>query len=180
MIDRKITEWLFYVSENNRAIGKSSWDDPKWRDLFFPNKKVFCNQVLESSLDDFVRTLVWIFKDRFPVEFGSFKTSMYGLDDEGVPSKEQMNRRKLQDIKPMIVEMDDDYWAIQSVKIEFKKQQPEVFSWIESELVGKGFSKQEKELVTYNVMDSPISHIEVTEEAFTIHINQERVVINTY
>lgn len=175
MIDRNITEWLFYKSKYKRSIGANEWDDHKWIDLHFPNEEVFCKQILESSLDDFVKVLIWVFKDRYPIEFSGLETSMYGLDEEGIPFHEDVNTRKLQDIKPMIVEA-DDFQGIQHVSISFKKEQSNVFLWIEEELEDKQYTKEENELRVYNLTDSPIDRIEVAENGFTIYVNQDKVI----
>ncbi|SNR17719.1 hypothetical protein [Tenacibaculum jejuense] len=176
MIDRNVTEWLFYKSIYHRAIGRDKWDDPKWVDLYFPNEEIFCSQIIESGLDDFVKTLIWIFKDQYPIEFASIETCMWGLDKENTPFYEDVNTRKLQDIKPMVVK-EDDYGGIQSVAVHFKESQPMVFSWVTSELSDKIDTKKEEDgVMIYTVSDSPINFIEVTKDIITIHIHQDKIV----
>lgn len=175
MIDRNKTEWLFYKSVNRYAVGADEWDDQKWLDLRFPNKEIFCNQMKESSLEDFVGALVWIFRDRYPLEFSGLKSSMWGLDNEGVPEFEHINTRKLQDIEPLLVE-EDDYMGIEKVVIQFKQVQPNIFRWIETELESKQYTKEGEQQVTYRTTDSPIEHIEAKKEGFTIYVNQKKVI----
>ncbi len=176
MIDRNITAWLFYKSIYHRAIGRDKIDDPKWRLLYFPNKETFCNQILESDLSDFIKTLIWVFKNQYPIEFSKLKTSMYGLNEEGIPFYENINTRKLQDIEPMKVE-GDEFGGIQSVSISFKDLQPEIFSWVTSELSDKTITTKEQDgMIIYTVSDSPINFIEVTKDIITIYIHQDKIV----
>jgi len=175
MIDRSKTEWLFYKSINRYAVGADKWDDEKWLELRFPNKKIFCNQIRESDLDDFVGTLVWIFRDRYPLEFSGLETSMWGPDDRGVPKFEHINTRKLQDIEPLLIE-EGDYMGIEKLAIQFKQVQPNVFTWIETELEDKLYTKEGEQQVIYHITDSPIERIEATKEGFTIYVNQKRVI----
>ncbi|WP_298901163.1 hypothetical protein [uncultured Psychroserpens sp.] len=175
MIDRNKSEWLYYRSIYKTAVGKEDWDDPKWRELHFPNEEIFCNQLLESSTEDFVKTLVWIFRDRYPIEFSYLKTSMHGLDEQGIPKYKDINTRKAQDIEPMTVESEilND---VRSVTVRFKQPQSNVFMWIETELEGLDYIKEGETQITYRVTDSPIAHVEAIEQGFTIHVNKDKII----
>jgi hypothetical protein len=175
MIDRNITEWLFYKSVYKWALDKDEYDDPKWIELFYPNKDIFCKQINESDLNDFIGTLIWIFKEKYPVEFSYLESSMWGLDKEGLPLNDHVNTRKKQDIKPLKVERDDED-AILSVSVEFKSPKINLFTLIEKELNDKRYTKENTDSILYKVEDSPIESIEASYDGFTIYVNQDKII----
>ncbi len=175
--DKKITDWIFYLSPNTERLGKSKYDDPKFLELNFPHNETFNNKFLTCSLEDFVSTFVWVFKDKFPWEYTIIQTGQMEWDDKNQKLIENTNKRKAQDIYPLeFVEDYDLVIPLLSLKIKFKKPQRNVTDWVEKTIKDKTYTKDiSGEAIKYFFTDSVTESIEVTEEYLFLKINRIKI-----
>lgn len=175
--EKTLTDWLFYRSPYSDYLDKGEYDDPKYLELNFPHRKDFCDKLVECSLPEFVSTLVWIFKDKFPVEY--IFIQMFQLEEvEGKSTDYNTNNRKAQDIEPLeFFEHEKLIGYLNSLKITFKQPQEQVILWVEQALEGKEFEKIETEGITtyYDIKDSAIQKLEVTNTFVHIHIDKKKI-----
>lgn len=172
--DKKITDWIFYLSPNTKRLGKSKYDDQKFLELNFPHNETFNNKLLTCPLEDFVSTLVWIFKNRFPWEYTIIQTGQMEWNDNTQELIENTNKREAQDIYPL--EFEEDYNLViplLSLKIKFKKPQRNITNWVEKTIKDKTYTKETTDGITkYLFTDSITESIEVTEEYLFLKINK--------
>jgi len=174
--DKKLTEWIFYRSIYYRPgvmSNKSLYDDLKYRELMLPHYLHFQDQLLECSLQEFVETMVWLFRERYPLNFRRIRTSQIAGSAESTDHSK--NRRKAQDIYPLEFITDEDFRdMLYSVKIRFKEPQPNINEWVDNALEGKAVNKTTlNDETTYVVSDSPIiDTITVTHNQVFIKVDK--------
>lgn len=175
--DKKLTDWLFYYSRYSEALDINEYSDPKYLELNFPYRKDFCDKLLECSLEEYVSTLVWIFKDKYPLEYRYIE--IFQLEDEGDKKRllYNTNIRSAQDIYPLEFKEDEEVVGyLHSLKIKFKEPQPLAENWVEQAIEGKTYEKEHVDNVAkYTVQDSVIETLEVTESSVLINVNQKRI-----
>lgn len=173
--DKELTNWLFYQSPLKHALDTNEYVDPKYLELNFPHREVFKNKLLSCSLKDFVGTLIWVLKDKYPWEYRYIKTGQMQWDEKNRELIENTNIRELQDIYPL--EFNEEVIGyLRSLKIRFKTPQLNIHSWIEEVIEGKIYTKEiVGEVTKYIFTDSLTKNIEATKDYILINIHEEKI-----
>ncbi|RBW59449.1 hypothetical protein DS884_06835 [Tenacibaculum sp. E3R01] len=176
--NKELTDWLFYESRYKDALDKNEYSDPKYLDLNFPHRENFRNKLLTCTLKDFVSTLVWIFKDKYPWEYPHIETGQMQWDNKNRTLISNTNIREAQDIYPLeFVEDEQVIGYLLSLKIRFKNPQFEAINWVEKALEGKNYIKKTNDddgIYIYIVEDSIIDYIETHNDYVLITIDKEK------
>lgn len=178
MIDKKLTEWLYYITPYRDALDIGENDDPKYIELHYPHSIKFNKLLLESSLKEFVSIMVWVFRDQYPFEYSYIQVSQIEKDGKG-KLLFNTNKRKLNDIEPLEFEEISSKlnFGLLSLKIKFKQPQISVFNWVEEALEGKVFEKTvSPDMTTYTVSESPIEKLEVTQNYVFIKVKEDSII----
>lgn len=178
MIDKKLTEWLYYITPYRDALDIGELKYPKYLELNFPYKYQFTDYLLECSLKEFVSVMIWIFRDRYPYEYSTIQVLQAKKDEKNDELLFNTNKRKLQDIEPLDFEEVGNFdLGLLSLKIKFKQPQISVFNWVEQAIKGKTFEKIESpETSVYSVSESPIEKLEVTKNHVFIKIKEDYLI----
>lgn len=175
--NKELTEWLFYVSKYKHALDIGEYDDPKYLQLNFPHRENFRNKLLTCSLEEFVTTMIWIFKERYPWGYSHIESSQMIWNSEKQSLVKGTNKRIAQDIYPLEFKEDPDVLDyLNSLTIKFKESQVSVFSWVEKALQENVFNKESLgEKTIYRLNSLVIKYIEVTSNYLSIHINKDKI-----
>lgn len=181
-IDNKNTDWLFYESRFKDALDANPYNDPEYLRLNFPHRKNFCDKLLTCSLKEFVSTLIWIFKDKYPSEYRFIEISQVEQKTIEEITNELLdlktNIRKNKDIEPLeFVENENFRGILSSLKIAFINYNIDVYNWIEEVVAGKEYTKKDSNnITTYTFSDSAIESIEATPNYVLIKVNQGKAI----
>ncbi len=157
-----------------------------WDKKHEKGEEKFRNFVKKCSLKDFIHTYIRVFKDKFPngsrLAFSFCGNVSY--PEENIKEFKEFDRSDIKSyvtekyIGPIKNEFDPGNRDVYETKIniEFKK----VFSLetVDKALEGLSYTKnRENDITVYEVEDSPIKTLEVTDTSFSININEDKVVL---
>ncbi|CAM1361936.1 hypothetical protein [Tenacibaculum xiamenense] len=176
--NREKREWLYYRSPYKYTLDNNEYNDPLYLKLNFPHRENYRKELLNCSLENFIKEMISIFLYEYPWEYGYIETGQMEWDDGSKEVIEGTNMRELRDIHPLEFEEHyDSVITLNYLKISFVNPQIEVFNWIEDVINEFVFDKEElfsKEF-RYQIKDSVIESIRASKEYLLIKIDRKGI-----
>ncbi|WP_294202194.1 hypothetical protein [uncultured Chryseobacterium sp.] len=173
MIDHQLTEWLYYEHIYRWALDKTAYDDPKYVKML-PEKEKFLDYIMECDTWEFISTLVYLFREKHPVNSSSIIAEL-SWDDQKETCITGKCFRKAGDIKSIYFkENRNDY--ILKVRLEFASLQPDAKDWVKQGLLGKTYQEQNASGETvFSFQDEILQSIKVTDKGLLIQLNPDQL-----
>lgn len=157
-----------------------------WDKKHEKGEEKFRNFVKECSLKDFIHTYIGVFKDKFPngsrLAFSFCGNVSY--PEENIKEFKEFDRSDIESYKtkkyigPVKNELDPENRDVYETKLILKFTESFSLETIEEALEGLIYTKsEENEITIYEVEDSPIKTLEVSDTGFNININDDKIIL---